>query len=225
MQQSVSAHAPPASLPAAEPWWPHGWWKIMDMRLGIIPLPIYIVLCALLAGFTYTGSIKGEVSVMIAVLVIGGFTCAEIGKRLPILRNIGAGAIFATFIPSALVYYKLLPDADREVDHRLHQVHQLPLPVHRLHHRRLHPGHGPPGPDQGLPEDLRAARARLDRGGPRRHAGRHAAGPGRLPHLLLHRRADHGRRRRRGRDPALDRLRGDPATSRRATCSRRCCRR
>src|SRR3977135_2054294 len=46
---------------------------------------------------------------MIAVLVIGGFTCAEIGKRLPILRNIGAGAIFATFVPSALAYYKLLP--------------------------------------------------------------------------------------------------------------------
>jgi malate:Na+ symporter len=81
----------------------------MDMRIGIIPVPIYVILCALLAGFTYTGDIKGEVSVMIAVLVIGGFTCAEIGKRLPILRNIGAGAIFATFVPSALAYYKLLP--------------------------------------------------------------------------------------------------------------------
>jgi len=109
MQQSVSASAPPASLPAAEPWWPYGWWKIMDMRIGIIPIPIYVILCALLAGFTYTGDIKGEVSVMIAVLVIGGFTCAEVGKRLPILRNIGAGAIFATFVPSALAYYKLLP--------------------------------------------------------------------------------------------------------------------
>jgi CCS family citrate carrier protein len=109
MQQSVSASAPPASVRGAEPWWPQGWWKIMDMRIGIIPIPIYVILCALLAGFTYTGDIKGEVSVMIAVLVIGGFTCAEIGKRLPILRNIGAGAIFATFIPSALAYYKVLP--------------------------------------------------------------------------------------------------------------------
>src|ERR1700738_4224094 len=27
----------------------------------------------------------------------------------PVLRNIGAGAIFATFVPSALAYYKLLP--------------------------------------------------------------------------------------------------------------------
>ena len=43
------------------------------------------------------------------MLAFFGFTCAEIGKRLPILRNIGAAAICATFIPSALAYYHLLP--------------------------------------------------------------------------------------------------------------------
>ena len=107
MQQSVSISASPESL--REPWWPQGWWKIVDTRIGIVPLPIYGILVGLLAGFTYTGDIKGEVSIMIAVLVIGGFTCAEIGKRTPVLRNIGAAAIFATFIPSALAYYKLLP--------------------------------------------------------------------------------------------------------------------
>ena len=105
---SVSAPTHPAMAPA-EPWWPNGWWKIMDTRIGIVPLPVYVILVALLAGFTYTGDIKGEISTMIAVLVIGGFTCAEIGKRLPVLRNIGAGAIFATFVPSALAYYKWLP--------------------------------------------------------------------------------------------------------------------
>jgi CCS family citrate carrier protein len=107
MQQSVSVSASPDVL--RTPWWPQGWWKIMDTRIGIVPVPIYVILVALLTGFSYTGDIKGEVSTMIAVLVIGGFTCAEIGKRLPILRNIGAAAIFATFIPSALAYYKVLP--------------------------------------------------------------------------------------------------------------------
>src|SRR5467141_3139611 len=107
MQQSASVSASPEVL--RTPWWPQGWWRIVDMRIGIVPIPIYVILIALLAGFTYTGDIKGEVSVMIAVLVIGGFTCAEIGKRLPVLRNIGAAAIFATFIPSALAYYKLIP--------------------------------------------------------------------------------------------------------------------
>src|SRR5215470_1519097 len=107
MQQSVSVSA--SSAIAHARWWPQGWWKIVDFRIGIIPLPIYVILVALLTGFTFTGDIKGEISVMIAILVIGGFTCAEVGKRLPILRNIGAAAIFATFVPSALAYYKLLP--------------------------------------------------------------------------------------------------------------------
>jgi malate:Na+ symporter len=107
MQQSVSVSASPEVLRAR--WWPQGWWKIMALRIGIVPIPIYVILVAVLVGFTYNGDIKGEISTMIAVLVIGGFTCAEIGKRLPVLRNIGAAAIFATFVPSALAYYKLLP--------------------------------------------------------------------------------------------------------------------
>jgi len=107
MQQSVSASTSPDMLHAR--WWPQGWWKIVDLRIGIVPIPIYVILIALLVGFTFTGDIKGEISIMIAVLVIGGFTCAEVGKRLPVLRNIGAAAIFATFVPSALAYYKLLP--------------------------------------------------------------------------------------------------------------------
>src|SRR5215831_16881514 len=105
--QSVSVSASPGMLRPR--WWPEGWWKIVDLRIGIIPIPIYAILIALLVGFVFTGDIKGEISVMIAVLVIGGFTCAEIGKRIPVLRNIGAAAIFATFVPSALAYYKLLP--------------------------------------------------------------------------------------------------------------------
>lgn len=89
--------------------WPEGWWRLVDLKIGIIPLPIYLVLAVLLAVLVQEGEIKPDGPTMIAVLVMGGFTCAEIGKRIPVLRNIGAGAIFATFIPSALVYYALVP--------------------------------------------------------------------------------------------------------------------
>jgi len=95
---------------AAEPFWPNGWWKLMELRIGIIPLPVYVLLLGLVAGFIATGELPGEINVAIAVLAIGGFTCGEIGKRLPYLRHVGAAAIFATFIPSYLVYAKLLPD-------------------------------------------------------------------------------------------------------------------
>src|SRR3954452_20601722 len=96
-----------AGLPRA--FWPAGWWRLVDFKIGIIPLPIYAILLELIAILTYLGEIKSDAPTMIAVLVLGGFTCAEIGKRLPVLRSIGAGAIFATFIPSALTYYHLIP--------------------------------------------------------------------------------------------------------------------
>jgi hypothetical protein len=91
------------------PFWPEGWWRLVDFRIGIVPLPVYVLLIGLVAALVALGEIRSDAPTMIVVLVLGGFTCAEIGKRLPVLRNIGAGAIFATFIPSALAYYHLIP--------------------------------------------------------------------------------------------------------------------
>ncbi len=71
----------------------------MDWKIGIIPIPVYLILAVLLVILTQEGEIKADAPTMIAVLVLGGFTCAEIGKRLPVLRSIGAGAIFATSFP------------------------------------------------------------------------------------------------------------------------------
>ncbi|HEY2400632.1 MAG TPA: 2-hydroxycarboxylate transporter family protein [Steroidobacteraceae bacterium] len=93
----------------AEGFWPHGWWKWMDLRIGVIPLPVYVICIGVLAYFLIKGKLPTEINVAIAVLAVGGFTCAELGKRLPWIGRVGGGAIFATFIPSALVYYKVLP--------------------------------------------------------------------------------------------------------------------
>jgi CCS family citrate carrier protein len=95
--------------PVQAPFWPSGWWRVMDFKIGIISFPIYVILIGLLAILTMEGEIKSDAPTMIAVLVLGGFTCAELGRRFPGLRNIGAAAIFATFIPSALVYYHVIP--------------------------------------------------------------------------------------------------------------------
>ena len=105
---SIRSRFPTPSPPRARAW-PEGWWKLMEIRIGIIPLPVYFILLALIVGFSVTGKVPGEISMAIAVLAFFGFTCAELGKRLPLLRNIGAAAIFATFVPSALTYYHVLP--------------------------------------------------------------------------------------------------------------------
>lgn len=80
-----------------------------SFTIGVIPWPVYLVLIAVIAGFVLSGKVPTDISVTIAVLAVGGFTCAEIGRRLPFVSQLGAGAIFATFVPSYLVYAHLLP--------------------------------------------------------------------------------------------------------------------
>ena len=94
--------------------WTRRWWRLMELRVGIIPLPVYLLLLGLLVAFVLLKKVTDEktpeeISMVLAIMVVGGFTCAEIGKRIPIIRNIGGAAIFATFIPSCLVFYHLLP--------------------------------------------------------------------------------------------------------------------
>jgi len=111
MMKSLPAEirAPLTSDTTSTGFWPHGWWKLMETRIGIIPLPVYVLLVALIAGFVATGKVPTDISVSIAVLAVGGFTCAELGKRIPLIRHIGAAAIFATFIPSYLAFAHLIP--------------------------------------------------------------------------------------------------------------------
>ena len=94
------------------PAWARRWWRWMDRRIGIVPLPVALILLALIAGFIATGKVASDILMAIGILGVGGFACAEIGKRLSLLRQIGAAAILATFLPSFLVY-----------------VHGLPVPV------------------------------------------------------------------------------------------------
>lgn len=83
--------------------------SLMNRRAGIIPLPVYFILLALLVFFSLTGKINSEINMMIAALAIGGFTCAEIGKHIPFLRSVGGAALVTIFLPSYLVKVHLLP--------------------------------------------------------------------------------------------------------------------
>ena len=91
--------------------WPYVWWKLMDdYKIGVIPLPLFIIAGILIfAEVLVTGKLPSEIVVMVVTCAFFGFLCGEIGKRLPIVGKMGAAAICATFIPSALVYYGILP--------------------------------------------------------------------------------------------------------------------
>lgn len=111
MRDVVSTPTDIVARTVAEPFRSEGWWRIVDTKIGIVPVPVFVILIPLIAGFVATAKMPSDILMAIALLSIGGFACAEIGKRLPVVRHVGAAAIFATFIPSALVYYKLLPEA------------------------------------------------------------------------------------------------------------------
>ncbi|WP_413733518.1 2-hydroxycarboxylate transporter family protein [Sodalis sp. RH21] len=87
------------------------WWHILDnWKVGIIPLPLFLLAGALIGIDCLSGKLPNDIVVMVATLAFFGFACGEFGKRLPIVGKMGAAAICATFIPSALVHYGLLPD-------------------------------------------------------------------------------------------------------------------
>ncbi len=98
---------------AAEPEYIRPWqrscMKFLRLRVGVVPLPVALIVVLLCWYFARKGSVPNEVCMMMAVIATGGFICAEIGKRIPLLRHIGGAAICAAFIPSAMVYYGWLP--------------------------------------------------------------------------------------------------------------------
>ncbi|MFP1858233.1 2-hydroxycarboxylate transporter family protein [Lonsdalea quercina] len=86
------------------------WWYVLDTyKIGIIPLPLFLLIGLLIGLDCLDGKLPSDIVVMVATMAFFGFACGEFGKRLPIIGKMGAAAICATFIPSALVYYGLLP--------------------------------------------------------------------------------------------------------------------
>ncbi|QWA13265.1 2-hydroxycarboxylate transporter family protein [Sodalis ligni] len=87
------------------------WWHILDSwKIGIIPLPLFLLAGILIGIDCLSGKLPNDIVVMVATLAFFGFACGEIGKRLPVVGKMGAAAICATFIPSAMVHYGLLPE-------------------------------------------------------------------------------------------------------------------
>ncbi len=82
---------------------------VSGYSVGVIPWPVFVILVIVIAMFVRLGKLPSDISLMIAILAVGGFACAEVGRRIPVIRAVGAAAIFATFIPSYLAYAHVLP--------------------------------------------------------------------------------------------------------------------
>ena len=104
------ALTPAAPLsPATEPARLNAFARLMDLRLGIVPVPLLLAIGVIVAMFVAKGKVPADLTTNILILTAGGFASAEIGKWIPGLNKIGAPAIVATFLPSYLVWAGIIP--------------------------------------------------------------------------------------------------------------------
>ncbi len=82
--------------------------KILQYKIGEIPIPLFIVISIIIFLSCHYKLLPIDMIGGFAVVMVMGLLLGEIGAKVPILKNIGGPAICTIFIPSALVYYKLL---------------------------------------------------------------------------------------------------------------------
>ncbi|MEC3767261.1 2-hydroxycarboxylate transporter family protein [Cupriavidus sp. SS-3] len=100
---AVEPAAPPMSALRAQ------WWRLLDRRVGVVPLPVYLALLPIVVGFAILGKVPSDLTMAIGVLSLGGFFFMELGRRVPMLSLMGGAAILAFVVPSAMTHYGLIP--------------------------------------------------------------------------------------------------------------------
>jgi len=83
----------------------------MDIRVGFVPLPVLVLLSVVLTLTASSSELSSQLSPMIALLGICSCVCFEIGNRIPVFSSIGGPVIMAMFLPSYLVFAKILPES------------------------------------------------------------------------------------------------------------------
>lgn len=84
--------------------------RVLDLKIGPLPIGIYIVAALVCSAAVYTGKLPNDVIGGLSVLMLLGFLLGKLGQTIPVLKQIGGTAILCLFVPAALVSYKLMPD-------------------------------------------------------------------------------------------------------------------
>lgn len=82
--------------------------KMLRLKIGVIPLPIYIVLALIIIAAAAVGELPNDMIGGLAVIMIMGVLLSHLGFKLPLLKNIGGPAILSLMVPSFLVFWNVL---------------------------------------------------------------------------------------------------------------------
>lgn len=80
------------------------WSKLIHMKVGIIPLPLYITLAVIIFIASVYNALPADMIGGFAIIMILGVLFGDLGMKIPILKDIGGPAILALLIPSTLVF-------------------------------------------------------------------------------------------------------------------------
>lgn len=79
--------------------------KLNNYKVGVIPLPLYLVLAAIIYAASVYNQLPADMIGGFAVIMILGILLGDLGMNIPILKDIGGPAILALLVPSILVFY------------------------------------------------------------------------------------------------------------------------
>ncbi|PTI02669.1 malate permease [Staphylococcus shinii] len=80
------------------------WSKLTHMKVGVIPLPLYITLAVIIFIASVYNALPADMIGGFAIIMILGVLFGDLGMIIPILKDIGGPAILALLIPSTLVF-------------------------------------------------------------------------------------------------------------------------
>lgn len=82
--------------------------KLMQIKVGPIPLPLYLVFALIIFAASVLGELPNDMIGGFAVIIVMGVLLSDLGFKLPILKNIGGPAILSLMVPSFLVFWNVL---------------------------------------------------------------------------------------------------------------------
>ncbi len=82
--------------------------KLSSVKVGVLPLPLYLILAAIIFAASMYGQLPADMIGGFAVIMVMGILLGDIGLRVPILKEIGGPAILAILVPSTMVFYNLI---------------------------------------------------------------------------------------------------------------------
>lgn len=79
--------------------------RLLSYEIGVIPLPWFIAIALTVFCSAHFGWLPKTMIGGLAVIMTLGMFFGQLGQRLPVLRDIGGGAILCLLLPSVLVFH------------------------------------------------------------------------------------------------------------------------